>query len=55
MSKRNFKLNVRVKVDDELERSILSVFDTGAGPSLISKDAASEMVISVRCSDSGTF
>ena len=48
LSKRNYKLNVRVKVDDELERSILSVLDAWAGPSLISKDAAIYLAADVR-------
>ena len=48
LSKRNYKLNVRVKVDNELERSILSVLQTGAGPSLISKDAAIYLAADVR-------
>ena len=48
LSKRNCKLNVRVKIDEELERSILSVLDTGVGPSSISKDAAIYLAADIR-------
>ena len=48
LSKSNYKLNMRVKIDEELERSILSVLDTGAGPSLISKDAAIYIAANIR-------